>query len=123
MYSHVPFSQQHGQSHIPYIAPAESYRVTQLGLLDAIITQNVDGLHQEAGAASVIEFHGSLLQSACRACRAPGGDCRQYLSLPPPDTAHSAAAPPPSGADAPPASGRGGPLPLRLTMRVDTVMG
>ena len=38
------------------------------GLLDGIITQNVDGLHQAAGAAGVTELHGSLHRVMCLAC-------------------------------------------------------
>jgi NAD-dependent deacetylase len=37
-------------------------------LLNAIITQNVDGLHQKAGAARVIELHGSLREAVCLNC-------------------------------------------------------
>src|SRR5579875_725858 len=40
----------------------------QLGLVDGIITQNVDGLHQAAGAQSVIELHGSLDRVVCLGC-------------------------------------------------------
>jgi NAD-dependent SIR2 family protein deacetylase len=38
------------------------------GLLAGIITQNVDGLHQAAGAAGVIELHGSLHRVICLSC-------------------------------------------------------
>jgi NAD-dependent SIR2 family protein deacetylase len=38
------------------------------GRLDAIITQNVDGLHQAAGAREVIELHGSLAHVVCLRC-------------------------------------------------------
>jgi NAD-dependent SIR2 family protein deacetylase len=38
------------------------------GLVSGIITQNVDGLHQAAGAQRVIELHGSLDRVACLAC-------------------------------------------------------
>jgi NAD-dependent SIR2 family protein deacetylase len=38
------------------------------GLLSGIITQNVDGLHQAAGAQRVIELHGSLDRVVCLAC-------------------------------------------------------
>jgi NAD-dependent deacetylase len=34
----------------------------------ALITQNVDGLHQRAGSVDVIEFHGSLFRNRCRSC-------------------------------------------------------
>jgi NAD-dependent SIR2 family protein deacetylase len=38
-------------------------------LVDAIITQNVDGLHQAAGARDVIELHGGLDAVVCLGCR------------------------------------------------------
>jgi NAD-dependent SIR2 family protein deacetylase len=38
------------------------------GLLSGIITQNVDGLHQAAGASGVIELHGGLDRVICRNC-------------------------------------------------------
>jgi NAD-dependent SIR2 family protein deacetylase len=38
------------------------------GLLAGIITQNVDGLHQTAGAHEVIELHGSLSRVVCLGC-------------------------------------------------------
>jgi len=40
----------------------------KLGLLKAVITQNVDGLHQEAGSKKVIEFHGSFNTLTCLNC-------------------------------------------------------
>lgn len=42
------------------------------GRLDAIITQNVDGLHQAAGSRHVIELHGNLREAACPQCRWTG---------------------------------------------------
>ena len=36
--------------------------------LSAVITQNVDGLHQAAGSRVVIELHGNLREAACPAC-------------------------------------------------------
>lgn len=38
------------------------------GLLRAVITQNVDGLHQAAGSRRVLEIHGSLRHAACPGC-------------------------------------------------------
>jgi NAD-dependent SIR2 family protein deacetylase len=38
------------------------------GLVDGIITQNVDGLHQAAGATGVIELHGGLDLVVCLSC-------------------------------------------------------
>jgi len=39
------------------------------GLLSAVVTQNVDGLHQAGGATSVVELHGSLDRVVCLGCR------------------------------------------------------
>jgi NAD-dependent deacetylase len=38
------------------------------GLVDAVITQNVDGLHQRAGSREVIEVHGSIATASCVSC-------------------------------------------------------
>ncbi len=38
------------------------------GFLDGIVTQNVDGLHQAAGAADVVELHGALDRVVCLRC-------------------------------------------------------
>jgi NAD-dependent SIR2 family protein deacetylase len=40
----------------------------QRGLCSAVVTQNVDGLHQAAGAASVVELHGNLDRVVCLSC-------------------------------------------------------
>lgn len=40
-----------------------------LGVLKAIVTQNIDNLHQEAGSRRVIEFHGNVRQLVCLRCR------------------------------------------------------
>ncbi len=50
-------------------------RLAQLereGKLKAVITQNIDGLHQAAGSKNVLELHGSILRAYCSRCR------RQY---------------------------------------------
>lgn len=39
------------------------------GGVSAVITQNVDGLHQRSGSQSVLELHGSIHQVCCLACR------------------------------------------------------
>jgi NAD-dependent deacetylase len=39
------------------------------GHLDTVITQNIDGLHQEAGSENVIEIHGSAARAVCRDCK------------------------------------------------------
>ena len=38
------------------------------GLLDAVITQNIDGLHQAAGSKNVIELHGTVYRYHCSKC-------------------------------------------------------
>ncbi|MGO0575186.1 Sir2 family NAD-dependent protein deacetylase [Ornithinimicrobium panacihumi] len=43
----------------------------RLGLVRGIITQNVDGLHQEAGATDVLELHGNLARVTCLDCGEP----------------------------------------------------
>jgi NAD-dependent SIR2 family protein deacetylase len=61
-----------GWRHITGAAPnAGHYAVAALerhGLLRGIITQNVDGLHQAAGASAVTELHGSLHRVVCLSC-------------------------------------------------------
>ena len=41
------------------------------GKLRAVITQNIDGLHQDAGSKRVIELHGSTRRCYCAQCRQP----------------------------------------------------
>lgn len=38
------------------------------GKLKAVITQNIDGLHQKAGSKKVLELHGSVLRNYCERC-------------------------------------------------------
>ncbi|MBR0165205.1 MAG: NAD-dependent protein deacylase [Lachnospiraceae bacterium] len=39
-----------------------------LGKCRAVITQNIDGLHQKAGSKKVLELHGSVLRNTCEKC-------------------------------------------------------
>ena len=39
------------------------------GRLSAVVTQNIDGLHQKAGSRRVYELHGSVLRNYCTRCR------------------------------------------------------
>ncbi|MBO5556832.1 MAG: NAD-dependent protein deacylase [Oscillospiraceae bacterium] len=39
------------------------------GKLKAVLTQNIDGLHQAAGSQNVLELHGSILRAYCSRCR------------------------------------------------------
>ena len=44
-------------------------RWEQEGKLSAVVTQNIDGLHQKAGSQRVYELHGSVLRNYCTRCR------------------------------------------------------
>ncbi len=44
-------------------------KLERSGKLSAVVTQNIDGLHQAAGSKNVYELHGSLLRNYCSACR------------------------------------------------------
>ena len=43
-------------------------RLEQEGHLAAVVTQNIDGLHQKAGSRRVFELHGSVLRNHCMRC-------------------------------------------------------
>lgn len=50
---------------------AAHYKLAELeqkGILSAIVTQNIDGLHQMAGSKNVFELHGSTLRNFCMDC-------------------------------------------------------
>src|SRR5919108_1240107 len=55
------------------------------GRLDAVITQNIDGLHAAAGTADPIEVHGSVATASCLACGAsyPLAETRSRLDADP----------------------------------------
>ena len=44
-------------------------KLEQMGKLTAVVTQNIDGLHQKAGSKVVHELHGSVLRNYCERCR------------------------------------------------------
>ncbi len=44
-------------------------RLEAEGHLAAVVTQNIDGLHQKAGSRTVYELHGSVLRNYCTRCR------------------------------------------------------
>lgn len=46
-------------------------KLEQMGKLRAIITQNIDGLHQAAGSKNVLELHGSIHRCYCMRCGRP----------------------------------------------------
>ena len=43
-------------------------KLEAMGKLKAIVTQNIDGLHQKAGSKEVLELHGSVLRNHCTRC-------------------------------------------------------
>ena len=45
-------------------------RLEALGLIEAVVTQNIDLLHERAGSRDVVEVHGSIRQAVCLACGA-----------------------------------------------------
>lgn len=52
----------------PNITHKKLAYLEQEGKLKAVITQNIDGLHQKAGAKNVLELHGSVLRNYCIKC-------------------------------------------------------
>ena len=53
---------------LPNAAHKSLARLEAEGKLTAVITQNIDGLHQAAGSVNVIELHGSTLKNYCVRC-------------------------------------------------------
>jgi len=43
-------------------------KMEKAGIIQAVITQNIDGLHQKAGSEKVLELHGSARTATCRNC-------------------------------------------------------
>lgn len=54
----------------PNAAHLKLAELEQAGKLKAVITQNIDGLHQKAGSKEVLELHGSVLRNYCTRCGA-----------------------------------------------------
>lgn len=52
----------------PNAAHKKLAELEQAGKLRAVITQNIDGLHQAAGSKTVLELHGSVLRNYCESC-------------------------------------------------------
>lgn len=52
----------------PNITHVKLAELEKQGKLKAIITQNIDGLHQSAGSKTVYELHGSVLRNYCMKC-------------------------------------------------------
>lgn len=52
----------------PNAAHKKLAELERVGKLKAVITQNIDGLHQAAGSKKVLELHGSVLRNYCTGC-------------------------------------------------------
>lgn len=52
----------------PNITHLKLAQLEDSGKLKAVVTQNIDGLHQEAGSINVLELHGSILGNHCMKC-------------------------------------------------------
>lgn len=52
----------------PNITHLKLAELEKKGKLKAVITQNIDGLHQKAGSQNVLELHGSVLRNYCMKC-------------------------------------------------------
>ena len=55
--------------HEPNITHKVLAKWEEEGRLSAVVTQNIDGLHQKAGSKNVLELHGSVLRNYCTRCR------------------------------------------------------
>src|SRR6478609_11774394 len=53
---------------VPNAAHEALAELERRGLLEGVITQNIDCLHGKAGSESVVEVHGSIRTSSCRRC-------------------------------------------------------
>lgn len=54
---------------VPNSAHIGLAKLEAMGKLSAVITQNIDGLHQKAGSKAVFELHGSVHRNYCMKCR------------------------------------------------------
>ncbi len=66
-----------GWPHISNAVPSEVHyalaKLEQAGQIEYLVTQNVDGLHQQAGSSKVLDLHGNLEKVRCL-------DCAYYIS-------------------------------------------
>ena len=55
--------------YMPNITHKKLADLEKKGKVKAVITQNIDGLHQKAGSKNVLELHGSVLRNYCMKCK------------------------------------------------------
>ena len=65
----------------PTLAHRLLVRLEQLGKLDAVVTQNIDGLHRAAGSTKVFEVHGTFRTGHCTRCGAKCEMARFYSEI------------------------------------------
>lgn len=53
----------------PNAAHLKIAELEKAGKITAVVTQNIDGLHQAAGSQNVLELHGSILRNYCMKCK------------------------------------------------------
>lgn len=53
---------------VPNVTHLYLSKLEKLGKLKAIVTQNIDGLHQKAGSSNVLEIHGTVRKNHCIEC-------------------------------------------------------
>lgn len=72
---------RHGEHVVPNPAHEALAALESAGNLDALVTQNIDGLHTKAGSQHVIELHGSGERVVCRDCgrRFPANPVRERV--------------------------------------------
>ena len=70
------------ESREPNGAHAALAELERRGLLDAVVTQNIDTLHRRAGSREVVEVHGTIEHSSCPACgeRRPLDEVRRRMA-------------------------------------------
>ena len=72
IYPTYPFSNK--QKHLVFLDANENEchkaiaYLEKVGKVEAVVTQNIDGLHQKAGSKKVIELHGSIHRNHCMKC-------------------------------------------------------
>ncbi len=73
----------------PEVQPNKAHyalaKLEEQGKLKAVVTQNIDGLHQLAGSKKVYELHGSVLRNFCTRCHT--FYCMEYITKP--ESSHS----------------------------------
>jgi NAD-dependent deacetylase len=58
----------HEAAHEPNDGHRALVELERLGIIDAVVTQNIDGLHAAAGSSVVLELHGTMREVACLSC-------------------------------------------------------